>query len=453
MDTAERKRAESCRSGVTGADGMGWRRRCLPSGRRTGRLGPGTALCVTIAALAVTGCAGSRSGHDSRAVLEWSTHAAEAIELATKGLDPLTGTRTLAMVHVAMHDAVNSAERRFQGYAFRRDEPGAHPEAAAAAAAHQVLVKLFPDQAATLRARLDASLAGVPDGAAERRGVALGEEAGDAVVQLRAADGAGKVVEYRPGAGPGKYQFVAPFDGFIAHPEWHFVTPWTLGSASQFRSVPPPALASEAYRTDYAEVKATGRLETGDRTAEQTAYARFWYENSDTGWNRITRDAVARRNLSLHDGARLFALVNMAMADGFIAGWDSKFHYDFWRPLTAIRGGETDGNDGTAGDPGWEPLLPTPPVQDYPSTHSVLGAAAAAVLAGVLGDETTFSFTSSTAEDPAVPRTYQRFSVAAAENGDSRVRAGIHFRAAVNAGLQMGQTIGEHVLASHSLEQ
>jgi hypothetical protein len=196
-------------------------------------------------------------------------------------------------------------------------------------------------------------------------------------------------------------------------------------------------------------VKAAGILDGSNRTADQTAYAKFWYENSDAGWTRITRDVVARQDLSLHDGARLFALVNMAMADGFIAGWDSKFHYDCWRPFTAIRAGETDGNDGTAPDPTWQPLLPTPPVQDYPSTHSVLGEAAATVLSRVLGDETTFSFTSSTAEDPNLPRTYRRFSVASAENGDSRVRAGIHFRFAVNAGLEMGRAIGGHVVENY----
>ena len=404
------------------------------------------ALSAGLAVVSAAGCAGAEGARGSRVVLEWSEHTAAAVDAATKGLDPLIGTRTFAMVHVAIHDAVNSVDRRYERYRFASEDPAADPEAAAAAAAHRVLSHLFPAQAADLAAKLSASLAAVPNGDAEMRGVALGERVGDQVLQQRAGDGAGARVPYAPGEGPGKYQFVPPFDGFIAHPEWHLVTPWSLRSASQFRSTPPPPLGSEAYRVEYDEVKLTGSLHGSDRTADQTAYAKFWYENSDTGWNRITRDVVARRSLSLHDGARLFALVNMAMADGFIAGWDSKFHYDRWRPFTAIRAGATDGNDATLPDPAWEPLLPTPPVQDYPSTHSVLGAAAAEALSRVLGDDTTFSFTSSTAEDPALPRTYTRFSAAADENGDSRVRAGIHFRSAVNAGLEMGRAIGRHVV-------
>jgi PAP2 superfamily len=149
-------------------------------------------------------------------------------------------------------------------------------------------------------------------------------------------------------------------------------------------------LSSNAYKTGYNEVKASGILNGSNRTADETKYAKFWYENSDTGWNRIARNVAQSEGLFLYSTARLFALMNMAMADGFIAGWDSKYHYDFWRPRTAIRFPD-DGNSGTSADASWEPLMATPPVQDYPSTHSVLGAAAAEVLARVLGNSTNFT--------------------------------------------------------------
>jgi hypothetical protein len=307
---------------------------------------------------------------------------------------------------------------------------------------------LFPAQAASLDAKLVASLSAVPDGTAETRGVALGQQVAAAILQRRANDGSAAPASYAPSPGAGRFQFVPPFDGVIFRPEWRAVTPFALSSVSQFRSAPPPALGSNAYGDAFNEVKATGVLTGSNRTAEQTTYAKFWYEDSDIGWNSITRDVIVRKKLTLHEAARLSALVNIALADAYIAGRDSKFHHDYWRPITAIQAAATDGNDATAPDLAWVPLLDTPPVQDHPSTHSVAGAAAASVLASVLGDSTDFSFTSSSAEDPKLARAYRRFSDASKENADSRIRAGIHFRFAVDAGLEMGQRVGEHTVGS-----
>lgn len=404
-------------------------------------------------AIGTSGCLMGGGGHGPsdlgpQVVLDWSGHARTVLQAATGSQDPLVGTRTLAMVHLAIHDALNAVDRRYQPYAYTTMDTQADAEAAAAAAAHRVLAGLFPAQAASLDAKLADSLAKVPDGQAETRGIALGQQVAAEILQRRANDGSAAVVDYAPSAGAGRFQFVPPFDGFIFRPEWRFVTPFALTSVSQFRSAPPPALGSAEYRDAFNEVKATGVLAGSNRTAEQTAYARFWYEDSDIGWNRITRDVVVRKKLSLHDSARLFGLVNIALADAYIAGWDAKFHHDFWRPITAIRAAGTDGNDATAPDLGWVPLLDTPPVQDYPSTHSVAGAAAASVLARELGDDTRFSLSSSTAEDPAQVRSFHSFSEAASENSDSRVRAGIHFRFAVDAGSQMGTRVGEQVYGS-----
>ena len=225
------------------------------------------------------------------------------------------------------------------------------------------------------------------------------------------------------------------------------MTPFALQRADQFRSAPPPALGSAAYAAAFDEVKAKGRKGSAARTADETAYAHYWYEFSDIGWNRIGRVAAADRGLGLQSTARLMALVNVAMADGYLAGWDAKYHYDFWRPYTAIRAADFDLNDATTPDAAWEPELATPPVQDYPSTHSVLGAAAAEVLAAVLGDHTTFTMQSPSAIPANSPRTFTSFRQAAAENAASRVMAGIHFRFATKAGLEMGRDVGQWTVA------
>lgn len=383
-------------------------------------------------------------------ILDWSRNTEYALVVDSKNIDPLPATRTITMVHVAMHDAINAARPVYTSYAYRGQDTRADAVAAAAAAAHRVLVRRFPAQAADLDAKLAASLAALPADDARARGVELGELVGDFIVAMREDDGSATAMAYAPGTGPGKYQYVPPFDGFINRPEWRSVEPWVLASPQQLRSAPPPALTSAAYATAYNEVRVSGARASSERTAEETRYARFWYENSDTGWNRVTRAVVESERAGLHEAARAFALVNLAMADGFIAGWDAKFHYDLWRPYTAIRVGETDGNAATPGDAQWEPLLATPPVQDYPSTHSVLGAGAATALAAIFGDDTRFTITSSTAEQPGVEtRTFARFSEAAAENGDSRVQAGIHFRFAVDAGLAMGRQIGERAAVEY----
>lgn len=412
-----------------------------------------TLLAIGASVSLAAGCGGDDAGQGPSAlsptvVLDWGTHARSALQTETGNQDPLVGTRTLAMVHLAMHDAVNAADRRYQPYTYLAKDAEADVVAAAATAAHKVLVGLFPAQQASLDAKLVASLATVPDGSAETKGVALGQLVANAILQRRATDGSAATVPYEPSAGAGRFQFVPPFDGVIFRPEWRLVLPFALNSVSQFRSGPPPALDSTAYRDAFNEVKAAGVLTGSNRTAEQTAYAKFWYEDSDVGWNSITREAIVRKKLSLHEAARLFGLVNIALADAYIAGWDAKFHHDYWRPVTAIRAADTDGNEATAPDLTWVPLLDTPPVQDHPSTHSVAGAAAAAVLAAVLGDATEFSFTSSTAEAPQLARTFRRFSDASMENADSRIRAGIHFRFAVDAGLVMGKLVGEHAVSS-----
>ena len=413
----------------------------------------GTVACATDSATGTRLSRGRGALDDQRpnaAVLAWNMAAVDALTAHDEYANPMAAARVYALVHVAQHDAVNATNPAFESYVFRGRDAAADPVASAAAAAHAVLAALFPAQQAALDATLGTSLAAVPDGEAEKRGVALGQQAAAALLALRTNDGSDTpfVGNYTPGTGPGRYQFTPPFD-FAAQPGWRAVQPFALTRPDQFRPNPPPALESKAYVRAFAEVKSAGVAGSATRTADQTAYAKFWYEFSELGWNRIARTVAADRRLGLRSTARLFALLNMAMSDSYVAGWDAKFHYDFWRPLTAIRAADTDGSAATAPDAAWAPLMVTPPVQDYPSTHSALGSAAAEVLASVLGDRTRFTFTSPSAEPANSARTFARFSQAADENADSRVRAGIHFRFATDAGQALGRRVGRWTVSHH----
>ncbi|MFN7118114.1 MAG: vanadium-dependent haloperoxidase [Saprospiraceae bacterium] len=326
----------------------------------------------------------------------------------------------------------------------------ADPIAAAASAAYEVLVNALPDQKAMLNERLTASLAPVPDGEAKAQGIALGKKAAAAILALRQNDRAFEdpISPVAPSTEPGVYQAVPPLE-FVFAPQWKTMPPFALQKPEQFRVKPHPAINSAAYTTAFNEVKTMGQKDSPQRSATQTQIAKFWYEFSEIGWNRVTRVAVANHKMDLLATARLFALVNMALADSYIAGWDSKFHYNFWRPFTAIRRAENDGNANTAADVQWEPSEVTPPVHDYPSTHSVLGNAAATVLTKLLGDQVAITLESNTALPDFKTRTFTSFYQAADENAESRVLAGIHFRFSCEEGQAMGNTIGKWVVENH----
>jgi hypothetical protein len=384
-------------------------------------------------------------------ILDYSLAAYHVIKAGDGYQDPMAASRSLAMMHLAMHDAVNAINPRYQRYALAVAPPSsrnADPAIAAAVAANDVLAALYPQPAAAalLKAELDKTLFDAGVGASIDAAKQLGKAAAAAVLAKRAKDGSNAKEPWPQGSAPGQYRFTAPFE-FAAAPHWRKVTPFALDTPSQFRTAPPPALTSDAYRRDFDEVKRVGGKAAGSaRTADETHYASFWYEFSDIGWNRIARVVSAKMKQDLWDRARTFALLNMAMADAYIAGWDSKYHYNAWRPVTAIRLAAHDGNPQTHADPSYDPLLVTPPVPDMPSTHSALGMAAATVLAGAFGrDHVSFSFASPSALPRNPVRTFQSFSHAARENADSRVKAGLHFRFATTAGLELGHRIGTHV--------
>jgi hypothetical protein len=378
-------------------------------------------------------------------VSDWSLTAYAVIRAANGYVDPMAASRVLASMHIAMHDAVNAGDGRYPTH--MAIEPATAPydaAVAAAVAAHDVLVGFHPDQAGIAGAALEAALLDAGVRPAVETGRAVGAAAAAAILADRAADGAGLKEDWTEQEGAGHYRHVPGWD-FLVAPQWRSVRPFALTAPDQFRTDPPPALDSATYAAEFAEVAATGRDVSAVRTADESEYTAFWYEFSDIGWNRVTRVAARENELDLWDSARLFALVNMGMADAYIAGWDSKIHWDFWRPVTAIAAADDDGNDGTIAIPDWVPYLPTPPIQDHPSTHSALGAAAATVLVGILGDK-GFAMTSTTALEEAPWRNYESFSSAALENAESRIHAGIHFRSATVAGLELGRSIGNHVL-------
>jgi hypothetical protein len=373
-------------------------------------------------------------------VTDWNLTTLQVAAAAR--LNPQRQQRVAAMVHAAMHDAVNSVAPRYQPYAVQVSPSGeASTEAAAVQAAYGVLIRLLPAQAATLDAARSSSLSGIPDGPVKEEGLAVGEAVAAQIVGLRSTDGSDVDGTYTFGSDPGEYQRTPPTFGDPAIPAWRFVTPFVLESGDQFRAEGPPSLKSDEWAHDFNETKQLGRADSSARTAEQTEIALCGAEGSLPLWNRVARTVSAQRSTDLVDDARLFALLNLAMADATIACWDSKYTYRFWRPVTAIRDADTDGNDATEADPTWTPLRPTPLHPEYPSAHACVSNAAAEVMTGFFGRDTSFSNSTSTC--PAgVVRSYDSFRALADEIDDSRIYIGFHFRTSVRHGANLGRQVG-----------
>jgi hypothetical protein len=407
-------------------------------------------------------------------VTMWNANAGKAAIAAciSPADDPLHESRMYAMTHVAIHDALNAIERRSRPYALRASaEPWASPEAAVAAAARDVLVTViggipapFPpvclqNGITSVEADYDAALAAIPDGPAKSAGILLGHASAAATLAVRVGDGSDTPLldfGYPQGTAPGEWRFT-PDLPFAFAPGWGDVTPFVLVHASQFRPGSPYRVKSRKYTADFEEVKALGGdgvITPTARTAEQTEIGRFWIESSPLAWNRLARDVATGQGLDAWESARLFGLLNLALADGYIASWRAKFEYRFWRPVTAIQMADTDGNPNTGADPTWTPLQLTYPMPDHDSAHSVQGGAAAEVLKQFFGrDDIAFSACSLTlpagsrCTDPVpVLRSYGSFSEAAAENAESRILIGIHFRRAVEEGIQHGRKIGKRTV-------
>jgi hypothetical protein len=371
---------------------------------------------------------------------DW-TDAAMAAATGAKQL-PFEQTRTMAILHVAMFDAVDAIERSYAPY---RQPPvpasGASPEAAAAAAGHAVLTGLFPEQRATWDVLLASSLSALPGGP-RQGGLDLGGRVGAVMVALRAQDGADAPNAYRPLTAPGSYVPTALPVGSA----WGEVTPWALKSGAQFRAGGPPDLKGATWAKDYNEVKALGEKRSATRTPQQTEVARFWSITGPASWLPVVRNLTATPGRSLVQNARLLALVSMATADSYIAVFDAKYHYQFWRPITAIRNGDLDGNDATAPDAIWEPLIDTPMHPEYPCAHCINSGAAAAVLEAEFGAGDLPAIRMTSAGVPGVTHQWTRIRDYAAEVSNARIWGGIHYRNSAEVGAAMGRQIGEWAL-------
>jgi hypothetical protein len=408
----------------------------------------GAALLAVAAASAHAAVPDTAPTSSGNAVTQWNSIALEVLPV-----DPglVLDSRGFAILHASIHDAVNGIDRRYQPYTADLSSPGASLDAAVAAAARDVLVALSPSQRAKVESAYAEALAAVPAGPAKEAGIALGQKSAEANLARRADDGLAGAAEpvYVPTGAPGDYDFTPPFDappmGPIAlFPGWGRVTPFAIDLDEHHAPGPDP-LTSVKYAADVNYLKAVGKLNSTLRTQEQTQIAFFWFEFSPIGWNRLANTVVRQKHSDPWQAARVLALVNFALADGYIAGFDAKYSFRFWRPYTAIRKADQDGNAHTHADASWQPLFSSkaffiPPVPDYPSTHTVLGAAAAEVLIREFGDHVSFDLTSTTL--PGVTRHYHSFTEAATENGLSRVYGGIHFLNAVKDGYAQGKGIG-----------
>jgi hypothetical protein len=403
---------------------------------------------VVILAVACLACPGQVSAD---VVIDWNNVLLETFR--ARSLGPPPATRALAMMNLAMFDAVNSIAGTHRPYLDDfTDDPTIDRAAAAAQAAHHVLSGLFPTEQASYDTALATSLGGIPDGPAKTAGINLGNTVGAAMLANRANDGATTMVPYTPGTDPGDWQPTPPAFAPAAAPQWAGLAPFAMTSPSQFRNLDgPPALDSPEYAAALNEVKAIGSATSTTRTPEQSDIARFWAGPPGIGApgqvNRVAQSIAESQGNTLEENARLFALHSIAEADGLIATWDTKYHYDHWRPVTAIRAADTDGNPATDADPAWSSFIPTPPFPAYTSAHSTVSAATAAVLAGFYGTD-NISFTAS-AEGVGVPdRSFTSFSQAAIEAGESRIYGGIHWRYDNLDGLAAGQALGQFIFAT-----
>jgi hypothetical protein len=387
-------------------------------------------------------------------VLVWNQAVLSAIQ--TDASDPLVSSRGLAMVQAAVFDAVSAIEGT-PGYGMQLTAPtGASADAAVASAAYTVLSYLYPAQQATFDALLASSLAQVPAGQSKSDGIALGQSAGNALIALRANDGSKAFVDYVPGSGPGVWVPTPPMYLDALDPQWATVQTWTMTSPSQFRPGGPPALDSQAWADALNKTESLGSATSTTRTADQTQIARFWSDNSGSytppgHWNQIAEQAAQQTGDSLAEDARLFAVLDITLADAGIACWDAKYAYNAWRPVTAIQNAGTAGNPNVQADPNWTPLLITPNFPEYDSGHSTFSAAAATVLDAFFG--TSYSFSTTSVTLPGVTRSFNSFDQAAAEAGESRIYAGIHFEFSNQDGQAAGRALASYALNYFNIAQ
>ncbi|WP_296697697.1 vanadium-dependent haloperoxidase [Algoriphagus sp.] len=394
-------------------------------------------------------------------VLKWNTQIQKAYTFqgAGSGFSPPLIARLFAMYHAGMHDVLNAIDPRFETYAYFEKDPEANPEAAVA----QVVYDLFQEIGGTLKpiysnsfdSLLQASLASVPDGQAKEKGIELGKKVAQAILTKRAPDGpylqlAGYPTTPASGTESGQYQYIPPLNYALAG--FHLQNTWVINSSDQFREEPPYPTNSPEYLADFNEVRDYGEKNSVLRSADQKAYGVFWAENTSRGWNGVARDIMSKVPEKIIDewqAARLLALVHFAIADAYIAVFDSKVHFNYWRPISAIRQGDFDDNPNTIGNPIWESTLTTPPVGEYPSAHALTGAAAGQILIRYFKNK-NIPITIDSGYWPGT-RSFPDIKSAIRENSLSRIYIGYHFRKAVEVGEKSGFEVGDFVY-DHALQ-
>jgi hypothetical protein len=370
-------------------------------------------------------------------IMDWNAKAdAIAVE---KQLLNAANARGQAMLHIAMFEAVNAIDRRYAPYKLNLTaDRTTSREAAAAAAAYDVLLALHPDKKSDLDATLAASLAGIADNEAKSKGIELGKQAAAGIIALRANDGSNTPEDYRPATTAGVYvPTTIPIESTSSK-----IRPFAMTSASQFRAAPPPALTSETWTRDLNEIREIGGSASSKRSDEQTTTARFWFFTGPRTYNTIVRQIVSARKMDLVDCARLYALTSMASTDAFIAVFDAKYTYNLWRPVTAIRNADLTSNPATPREASWQPLGATPMHPEYPCAHCIVASAVSTVLQHVVGNEIgEITLASPTA--PGVTRKWTRLQDYSDEVSNARIYAGFHYRFSTEAGKDMGKKIGD----------
>jgi hypothetical protein len=378
-------------------------------------------------------------------VTDWNNAALDAIR--ANRTPPPVASRALAMLHAAIYDAVNGISRTHEAYRVASTVPSsASKKAAASAASHTVLAALFPTRATAFTALHTGTVAEIQSSPQKDAGIAWGESVGAAILAWRSADNSDAMIS-APVGDVGAWQPTPPAFTPYALPQWAFVEPFSMPSSSFFRPLGPPSLDSPTYAAAYNEVKALGAAVGSTRRPDQDVIARFWADGAGTEtppghWNTIAQGVALRSGNTLEQNARLFALLNIAMADAAVCAWDAKYFFHNWRPVTAIRNGESDGNAITVGDPTWSTFIVTPGFPDYVSGHATFSGAASTILAMFYGSD-AMPFTTTSDFLPGVTRHFTSFSAAAAEAADSRLYGGIHFRFSNEDGLRGGIEIGE----------
>jgi hypothetical protein len=380
-------------------------------------------------------------------VIDWNKELLNIVQ--TPGAQPITvhPTRSYAILHAAIYDAVVSITRDAPAYVFSVNAPsGARPDAAAATAGHDTLVALYPKWKAALDQLLTGELATIPNGTGKQQGIQVGQTVAARLIAIRANDGSAATLQpFVPGNQPGDYQLTPPKFAAPVFTNWSNVTPFVLNNAAQFRPAPPPALTSQAYVQALNEIKSLGQNTSTTRTPEQTVIGKFWGGPIWNTWNEIAENAALAHHTNLETTARLFAVLNLSFADSAIAFYDAKYHYQLWRPVTAIRLANELGNPAIVANPTWTPLAVTALDPSYPSAHGVISGAGAVVLSAFFGNQDQIRVTSDVL--PGVVRTFTSYNDVATEAGLSRIYAGQHTRIDIEVGSQFGQDVAQFVIS------